>query len=148
ADAWNETVPKVTDSTEEALEAGRTLVGKEGLSCIACHVFNRQNAMGIQAMDLTLMTQRLRPEWFHKYLLNPAELRPGTRMPQSFLNGKSAKADVMDGDADRQIHALWEYLSQGRKAKQPDGLVAPSMEIVVGGEAIIYRNFIGNAGTR
>ena len=141
-------LPKVADSQADAKKAGFALVGKEGLTCISCHMFNRQKSLGIQAMDLTLMHQRLRPEWFHRYMLNPSELRPGTRMPQAFINGKSSKIDVFEGDADRQINALWRYLADGRRAKEPDGLIPEGMELIVGGEAVIYRAFIEGAGTR
>jgi hypothetical protein len=148
ADASDHPLPTVSDSVAEAKKAGFMLVGKEGLTCISCHMFNRQKSLGIQAMDLTLVNQRLRPEWFHRYMLNPAALRPGTRMPQAFIDGKSSKGDVLDGDADRQINALWQYLADGRRAKEPDGLIPQGMELIVGGEAVIYRAFIEGAGTR
>jgi hypothetical protein len=141
-------LPEVADSPADAKKAGLALVGKEGLTCISCHMFNRHKSLGIQAMDLTLVHQRLRPEWFHRYMLNPAELRPGTRMPQAFINGKSSKVDVFEGDADRQINALWQYLADGRRAKQPEGLIPEGGELIVGGEAVIYRAFIEGAGTR
>ena len=41
---------------------------------------------------------------------------------------------------------FWQYLSDGRRAKQPEGLVPEGMELVVGGEAIVYRGFIKGAG--
>jgi hypothetical protein len=81
-------------------------------------------------------------------MLNPPAYRPGTRMPRAFVAGKSSKDDILDGDADRQINALWQYLSDGRRAKQPDGLVPEGMELIVGGEAIVYRGFIEGAGPR
>jgi cytochrome c len=142
------TLRALADSTEAAKKAGRALVSKDGLSCISCHMFNRQKSLGIQAMDLTLMHQRLRPEWFHQYMLNPQQFRPGTRMPQAFLEGKSTKTDILGGDASRQIDALWHYLADGRRAKQPEGLVPQGMELVVGGEAVMYRAFIAGGGTR
>ncbi len=148
ADRTNHALPNISDAAADAKKAGFALVGKEGLTCISCHMFNRQKSLGIQAMDLALMHQRLRPEWFHRYMLNPSELRPGTRMPQAFINGKSSKTDVLAGDADRQINALWQYLGDGRRAKQPDGLIPEGMELIVGGEAVIYRAFIDGAGTR
>ncbi len=60
----------------------------------------------------------------------------------------STKTDVFEGDADRQINALWQYLSDGRRARQPEGIVPQGLELVVGDEAIIYRAFIDGAGTR
>jgi mono/diheme cytochrome c family protein len=140
-------LPKI-ENTKTTKADGQKLVGKEGLTCVSCHMFNRNKSLGIQAMDLTIMHERLRPEWFQKYMHNPSEFRPGTRMPQAFINGKSTLTKVLDGKADPQIHAIWEYLSDGSKAKLPIGVIPQGMELIVGGEALIYRNFITGAGPR
>ncbi len=141
-------LPKVPDDVKKLKNEGHKIIGKEGLTCISCHMFNRNRSLGIQAMDLTLVHERLRPEWFHKYMQNPSEFRPGTRMPQAFVNGKSTLSKVLDGNADRQIQALWQFLADGRKAKNPVGVIPTGMELVVGEEALIYRNFITGAGPR
>jgi mono/diheme cytochrome c family protein len=133
---------------DAARKAGRDLVGKNALTCISCHMFNRQRSTGIQAMDLVAMPQRLRRDWFFRYMLDPQSFRPGTRMPSSFPGGKSTVPRILLGDAPQQIDAMWTYLSDGRRAKFPDGVVRQTMEIVVGGEAVIYRNFIEGAGPR
>jgi len=127
---------------------GHKFVGTEGLSCIACHTFAGHKSLGIPAMDLTLMTQRLQKDWFHRYLLDPPSLRPGTRMPSFWPEGKSAFKDLLDGDSDRQIDAIWAYLSRGKEAGLPVGLVQGKMELVASNEAVIYRNFIQGAGSR
>jgi mono/diheme cytochrome c family protein len=141
-------IPQVADDVKKLKNDGHKIVGKEGLTCISCHMFNRNKSLGIQAMDLTLVHDRIRPEWFHKYLQNPSEFRPGTRMPQAFVNGKSTLTTVLDGNADRQIQALWQFLADGRKAKNPVGVIPTGLELVVGGEALMYRNFITGAGPR
>ena len=127
---------------------GRKLVGTGGLSCISCHVFAGHKSLGVPAMDLSLMTRRLRPDWFHRYLLDPPSLRPGTRMPTFWPEGKSTRPDILSGDTGRQIDAIWAYLSRGREAGLPPGLVQGKMELVASNEALIYRNFIQGAGPR
>jgi fibro-slime domain-containing protein len=133
---------------DEARAAGHRLVGKNGLSCISCHMFYRHKSAGIQATDLSMMPQRLRPDWFHRYMQDPQRFRPGTRMPQAWPNGKSMRKDILAGHADDQIDAVYSYLSDGKRAILPDGIVVTSMELIVGGEAVIYRNFIEGAGSR
>jgi cytochrome c2 len=128
--------------------AGRRLVGSQGLSCIKCHTFAGKRSTGIQALSLTTMTRRLRPEWFHHYLQNPLAYRPGTRMPTSFPDGKSVLPGVLDGSALRQIAAMWCYLDGGERAILPVGLVTGKIELMAFDEAVIYRNFIEGAGTR
>jgi len=128
--------------------AGRRLVGSQGLSCIKCHTFADKRSTGIQALSLTTMTRRLRPEWFYHYLQNPLAYRPGTRMPTSFPDGKSVLPAVLEGSVDRQIAALWTYLEGGDQATLPVGLVTGKIEMMAFDEAVIYRNFIEGAGTR
>ena len=62
-------------------------------------------------MDLTVMNKRLRFDWLSRYLLDPTSLRPGTRMPSFWPQGKSTKPDVLDGDTTKQIAAIYRYLS-------------------------------------
>lgn len=127
---------------------GRKLVGTDGLSCIQCHVFAGHKSLGIPAIDLTWMTKRLQKDWFQRYLLDPQSLRPGTRMPTFWPEGKSARADILGGDPSRQINALWAYLSLGAAAGLPPGLIHGRMELVASNEAVIYRNFIAGVSPR
>ena len=47
------------------------------------------------APNLILTHQRLRREWVYNWMLNPAWITPGTKMPQNFPDGKSP----FEGDA-------------------------------------------------
>jgi hypothetical protein len=113
-----------------------------------CHSFAKKNATGIQALSLTTMTQRLRPDWFYNYLMNPQLYRPGTRMPGAWPNGESQLPTVLDGSPAKQIRSIWAYLSDGDKANLPIGLVTGGIELIAFDEAVMYRNFIEGAGSR
>lgn len=143
---------KVEVATEEPQRrlraAGRQLVGDQGQSCIKCHVFGNQPATGIQAISMTTMTRRLKEDWFLAYMLNPNALRPGTRMPESWPGGATFFPKLLDGKASTQIHAVWEYLSEGDNAPLPSGLGAIEAELIPVTEPLIYRNFIEGAGAR
>ncbi len=132
------------DSPTDAIDAkhGRKLVGAGGLTCVACHTFGPYKSLGVPAMDLTLMTKRLKKDWFRRYLLEPSSLRPGTRMPAFWPNGESSNKDILGGNTERQIGAVWAYLARAREVGVPDGLIQGKAEIVAGTEAVIYRNFI------
>lgn len=132
----------------DLVKAGRLLTGTKGMSCVTCHTFQNHKSLGIQGMDLVHMSQRLRRDWFAKYLLDPPSLRPGTRMPTYWPEGKSVRKDILDGDTGRQIEALWQYLSEGGKAQIPVGLGPQPIPLVPVDEALIYRNFIQGAGPR
>ncbi len=127
---------------------GRKLVGTGGLSCISCHTFADYKSLGIPAIDLTQMAKRLKPDWLRRYLLDPQSLRPGTRMPNFWPEGNSVNKEILGGDTDKQINAIWSYLSQGREADVPEGLIRGKMEIVADKAPVIYRNFIAGAGSR
>ena len=135
-------------STKDAIKHGRALVGTGGMSCIQCHVYAGEKSLGLPAMDLAYMPQRLQREWFGRYLLNPAQLRPGTRMPQFWPQGKSVRADILDGDTALQIENIWQYLSMGGKGPLPPGLARAGMMLSHETEAIMYRNFIQGGGPR
>jgi len=118
------------------------LSGASAFGCIKCHTFNGKRAEGVQGIDMTLMTTRLERDWFHAYVDRPQEIRPGTRMPTAFRDGKSILDDVLDGTARQQIEAMWVYLSDGNKARPPLGLQKQSMLLTATTEPVIYRNFI------
>jgi mono/diheme cytochrome c family protein len=135
---------------ENLLDAkfGRNLVGTGGFACISCHTFGPHKSLGIPALDLTLTTRRLKKDWFHRYLLDPQSLRPGTRMPSFFPEGKSSRPDILAGNSDRQIDAIWAFLSRGSDGGLPPGLVQGKMELVATTEPVIHRHFIQGAGSR
>jgi hypothetical protein len=97
---------------------------------------------------MTLMPKRLERDWFHAYIAEPQRVRPGTRMPAAFVEGKSVLPDVLDGTAATQIEAMWVYLSEGGAARLPVGMRKESIPLVPATGAIVYRNFIEGAGTR
>jgi hypothetical protein len=138
----------VKDPADALRDAGRLLVGSDGLSCIACHRFNRQPAHSMQVLDLTTLTDRLNEDWFRRFLRDPNQFHPGTRMPALWPNGKSLLPKVLDGDTDRQHAAIWAYLRDGPKARFPEGLSRKSMELIVGGEAVVYRGKLWESGFR
>jgi mono/diheme cytochrome c family protein len=121
ADAADPPAPAGTLPPANA-EVGRELVGVTGYSCISCHNFAQHASLGISVMDLTHMARRLQPDWFRRYLAEPASLRPGTRMPTFWPEGQGTNQTILGGDPDRQIAAIWSYLQLGARAKLPPGL--------------------------
>ena len=143
-------IPKIDadDNDKKFKAAGRRLVGGQAFGCIKCHTFTNHKSTGIQALSLTTMTKRLRPEWFHHYMQNPQAYRPGTRMPNVFPDGQTTLPNILDGSIDKQDRSMWAYLSDGDKAVLPVGLVTGAIELIAFDEAIMYRNFIEGAGPR
>ena len=128
--------------------AGHKLVGDKGLNCVACHTFNGKVAPGFQGMDLLSAYERLRPSWFYQFMLNPTKHRPGIVMPNYWAEGKGTRTDVLDGDADAQVRAIWHYLSYGQGAPTPAGIHNPGTNLEVGETVRTYRGRSGVAGYR
>lgn len=147
ADAPEKAWPEATQD-ETLVKHGQKLVGTQGLSCVACHVFAGRPSLGVPALDITQSFERLKPGWFYAYLTNPQVLRPGTRMPEFWPDGVAANKAILGGDMPKQISAIWSYLSKGKNAEVPVGLHTAKMEIVADKEAVIYRHFIEGSGSR
>jgi len=124
-------IPEVT-SSNLFRSVGHELVGSEGFSCIACHEFNGQKSGEMGAVDLATVSHRLQKNWFHLYLREPARFNPTVIMPSYWPEGRSARTNLLEGDAARQIEALWVYLADGDRAKKPVGLSRQSRELRVG----------------
>ncbi|PQO37915.1 c-type cytochrome [Blastopirellula marina] len=135
--------------TEGRIKAtGRHMVGDKVFGCIKCHTFAGEKASGVQGIDMTLMTRRLNHDWFLAYVMDPPRFRKGTRMPTAWPNGKSVMRNILGGDADQQVEAIWRYLQDGKEAAKPFGVGQQTIELVAWRKAVIYRNFIEGAGSR
>ncbi len=128
--------------------AGRELLGDKGLNCIACHNFNGKVASVNQGIELLTSYQRLQPGWFNSYLRNPGAFRPRTVMPTAWPNGVATHKTILDGNTDRQIEAIWYYLSLGTSAADPSGIRGVSTKLTVDDQARTYRGRSRVAGFR
>lgn len=140
--------PKLSVPVKKAKAEGRFMTGNQAFGCVKCHNFREHKSGGVQGMNMTVLAERLRHDWFARYLLDPNKFRPQTRMPAIFPFGVSQLPKVLGGDTNQQIEALWLYLADGNKAALPFGVGRNPIPLEPTTEAIIYRNFIAGAGTR
>lgn len=136
------------DEQKERRAAARELLGDKGLNCVACHNFNGLPAPVNKGIDLLTMPQRLNREWFHRFLRNPGAFRPRTVMPTAWPNGVAAYQTILDGDTDKQIDAIWDYLSLGTSAPIPPGIQQVSTKLIVEDHTRVYRGRSRVAGFR
>ncbi len=145
---WAQTLEAIPEPDHRISSTGRHLVGGEALACIKCHTFGDFPATGIQAINLQTMSRRLRQDWFMRYLFDPQQFRPGTRMPTGYPEGVATVTDIYDGNPQQQILAMWVWLSEGDKAGIPDGVLHDPIELVPEDRPIIYRNFLDGLSPR
>lgn len=129
-------------------DAGLQLLGDKGLNCIACHNYNGTDSPGMKGIDLMTSYQRLTPEWFFAYMKNPAGFRPGIIMPSYWPDGKALQTEILNGDAELQLQALWYTFSLGRSARDPSGLKQSDIRLSVKDKAVIHRGRSRVAGYR
>ena len=130
---------------KEIRKIGTELVGSGGLNCIACHTFQQKPALTMPGVDLTEMAERLHKEWFFQYMRSPQAISPNTVMPSFWPGGKAIRKEILDGDTDQQIGAVWEYLQDGRQARVPRGLRREPIELLAsdGRAAMLRRSYQG-----
>jgi cytochrome c553 len=104
------------------IEAGRVLVANTALACVSCHDIAGVVTGATRGPDLALMNQRVRYDWYVRWLDQAQRMQPGTRMPEMFMTGKSLYDKLYQGDAALQTEAIWAYLSLGPKLPLPEGV--------------------------
>jgi mono/diheme cytochrome c family protein len=135
--------------TAAKIDAGRRLVGKSAFGCISCHDLAGIANSGTRGPDLAGMNQRVRYDWYRRWLEQPQRYQPGTRMPIVFPDGKSLLTRVLGGSADAQAEAMWAYLSLGPGLPLPDGLEPPrGLILTVKDRPILLRTFMPDIDPR
>jgi mono/diheme cytochrome c family protein len=109
-------VVRVADATG----AGRELF--ELLRCQQCHVLGtipEDQPTANLAPDLRMGPDRLQADWIIDWLRDPASIQPGTRMPAFWPDYPKSFYPQFDGDAERQILAIRDYLLTLRGGPSP-----------------------------
>lgn len=96
--------------TAEELKAGHELFQK--FQCIKCHKSDPQPGLSSSflAPDLLMAKNRLRAGWVVEWLKDPQALMEGTMMPGFFADGQTPFADLLGGDAVKQMQAIRDYM--------------------------------------
>lgn len=138
---------QVFGDTNDLTEPGRQLLDT---GCVQCHPLRGEAVPGVVGVDLEGVTSRVHPDWFHAFLLNPGELKPHTRMPSFFPRGVSQNSDLLNGDTNRQIAAMWTYLkglSRNRLPSKIERARSQSYELKPVDRPVLLRTFMEQAGT-
>lgn len=129
--------------------AGRKLLGTlGGNGCITCHRWGERAALGIQALDLSNLAQRLQAEWVYEYLVDPASYRPGTLMPSFWPGAKAANVEVLGGDTAKQIASIYSFAKSANG--EPEGFPETrngEFELVPRDRPVVQRTFMEKVGT-
>jgi mono/diheme cytochrome c family protein len=136
--------PTPAPPTAEQLREGVRLIGKTdgGLSCITCHDFAGDQSAGTRGPDMIRIADRVRPEWFRRWMREPSRVQPGTAMPAFFSN-------LPEAETEKRLDLIWACLSAGKGMPRPEGLADPSAyRLTVKGEPLILRTFMPQSSPR
>lgn len=131
----------------DALQAGRQLMD---IGCVQCHSFRGHQLVGVVGVELSRLGQRLNPDWFRAFMHDPAALKPRTRMPAFFTGGKSQRPDVLGGDIEKQLSAIWSYLDDLPNQSLPEKIElqrSSNYELVPKDHPLMLRTFMEDVGT-
>jgi mono/diheme cytochrome c family protein len=105
-------------------EIGRQLVSANGgFACVTCHAVGPAPATAVfesAGINFAYANERLQRDFFHRWVMNPTQIDPESKMPVYFSDGESPLLDVLSGSADSQINAIWEYFKQGFDINPPE----------------------------
>lgn len=96
-------------------ETGKTLANATGFGCTTCHAIGDQKptaAFEVQGVNLKLSAERLREDYYFRWMANPGSITPSTKMPRYSQGNLSQRTDLLEGDAHKQFEAIWHYLHQ------------------------------------
>jgi mono/diheme cytochrome c family protein len=150
----SKTVEATPAVNHKMIKTGKQLVGTstktKGFACVNCHNVAGKKSLGVPAVDMATMYTRLRKDWFDRFLRDPGSINKKTRMPVFWPDGKSPFKDVLAGDTQKQIDAIWTYLSLGKSMPLPPGMqsLVQGNEITPGDAPVIFRTFMTDTSPR
>lgn len=106
-------------------EIGRQLCGKtpnQGFSCVQCHAAASQPpfaAFEAPAINLKYISQRLRLDYYNRWIRDPQRIDPTTKMPKFEDDEGKTGLPAFDNDGQKQFDAIWQYLLGGERLKPP-----------------------------
>jgi mono/diheme cytochrome c family protein len=133
----------------DAIKVGQFLVGKTAFGCIGCHDIAGRPSNGTRGPDLASMRDRVRYDWYVRWLYDAQRMQPGTRMPTVFPDGRSPLETLLGGTGAAQAGAIWQYLALGENLPLPDGVEShEALALAPKDRVLVVRTFMPDAGNR
>jgi sugar phosphate isomerase/epimerase/cytochrome c2 len=123
----DDTSASPTTVNRELASLGDRLTRKDGgLDCRSCHSVGKELPTGddktkvAPGINFAHTRERMRGEFFHRFVLDPPRYEVTTRMPKLSADGRTtAAASILGGDAPQQFEAIWQFLLTIEPEKSP-----------------------------
>ncbi len=101
------------DLNQELVDIGESLIGSAGFGCTTCHgvgPLEATAAFEVAAINFSKTADRLREDYYFRWMDHPGAVTPGSKMPKYADGNKSLRGDILGGDAALQYEAIWQWL--------------------------------------
>ena len=102
---------------ETLIDKGKQLTTRQALDCRQCHGIGDLQPSGDEktriapGINFVHIRERLTPEYYHRFVLDPPRFDISTKMPKLSADGETTKiSTILNGDARRQFEAIWHYI--------------------------------------
>lgn len=119
---------KLSEPVNPSVSRSEAAIGKrlteqdEGFHCLQCHGLPGkppEAPFESRGVDFHLVKDRIRPDFYRRWVGNPVQFDPAVPMPRFSPDGKSTPVKgILAGDAQRQFNAIWQYLQTLRSRSQ------------------------------
>ena len=108
--------PKASDSERKrGVDRIGFNIKNGGMACLGCHDWGEFKSQGEQGPQLMTVAERLRYDWFQRWMLDPVRILSGTSMPNYFRSMKRDEANAV-------IHSLWAAMAMRETMPLPEGV--------------------------
>lgn len=97
----------------QRMNAGRDLFENEDIACLKCHIRGAVLPEGSPegwGPDLEMASRRLQPDWIRRWITDPQQVLPGTKMPTLFPEGTEVFQDIYAAPRPEQVGAIKDHL--------------------------------------
>ncbi len=111
--------PQESPDMSQARLGQRLTEQNQGFNCLQCHGLPGQPPEApfeSRGIDFHRVSNRLRKDFYRRWIGNPIQFDPAVPMPRFSPDGQTTPAQrILDGNAQRQFDAIWQYLQTLRQ---------------------------------
>ena len=88
---------------------------RDNVGCVTCHAVGARMPVAlfeVQGINFDRVAERLRYDWFRRWMLDPPRYEPASKMPKYADDAGRTAFALLGGDAGAQFDAIWNLLRE------------------------------------